>query len=150
MNLALEQARNAMNQDEVPVGCIIVNNNTKEIVSKSYNLVESYNVSIFHAEMLAIYFASRKLKQKYLTECSMYVTLEPCIMCSQAISKARLKNLYFAALEPKQGSIESNIGYFNTDYCLYKPNIYSGIKEEEASILLKDFFSRLRKSKKTK
>ncbi len=145
MNLALEEAYKAFKIGEVPVGAIIVDNKTKEVIARSHNLVESYSNPIFHAEILAINEACKFLGKKYLLSCDIYVTLEPCAMCAAAISYSRIKRLFYGASDSKSGGIENGVRFFTNANCHYKPEIYPGIKEDESSKILTDFFKALRK-----
>jgi len=140
MKLALIEAKKAQALDEVPVGAIIIDYETKEIISSAHNLVETNKHPLYHAELLAINKAIEKLGTKYLTNCDIYVTLEPCPLCAQSISFARLRNLYFGAYDFKGGGVENGARIFNQKSCHHKPEIYGGIMEEECGILLTDFF----------
>jgi len=143
MDLALKEARNAYNAGEVPVGAVIVSDRG-EIISKAYNLCETNKNPTMHAEMLAMSKASSKLGSKYLVNCDLYVTLEPCPLCAAAISMYRIKSLYFGALDPKFGAVESVTNFFHSKNSMHHPEIYSGIKSKEAAELMKDFFKSLR------
>ncbi len=144
MQLALQQAQKAFEENEVPVGCVIVHRKTKEIIASTHNLVENNNNPTHHAEILAIDAACKKLNSKNLSECDLYVTLEPCTMCASAISHSRIKNLYFGANDEKQGAVESGVNFFSSNSCFHKPEIYSNIMTEESKELLKKFFKTLR------
>lgn len=141
MQIALKEAEKAFNKNEVPVGAVIVDKGGN-IIAKSHNLCEKYQNPTKHAEMLAIDKATKKLG-KSLKNCSIFVTLEPCAMCAQAISYARISNIYYAAGDSKFGAIESNNSIFNNK-SLFMPNIYSGIGIKQSQILLKQFFSNIR------
>ncbi|ERN55762.1 cytidine and deoxycytidylate deaminase family protein [Wolbachia pipientis wMelPop] len=134
MELAIEQAKLAQKNDEVPIGAVIVSGDN--IISSAHNISSDPTA---HAEMLAI-------RQAFLTptlcDADMYVTLEPCPMCAQAISFARIKRLYFGAYNPKGGGIENGAKIFQ--FCSHIPEVYGGILEIECSFLLKDFFEKLR------
>ena len=142
MKLAMDEAHKASEIGEVPVGAVIVKNG--EVISSAHNLVETENNSLLHAEMIAIRRASDKLQDKYLNGCHLYVTLEPCAMCATAISHARISRLYYAASDQKSGGIESGPKIFSQDTIHHKPEIYSGIMQEEAKKLLQEFFQKLR------
>lgn len=145
-NEALKEAKKAYKKDEVPVGCVIVLND--EIVSRAHNLRETKRNALAHAEIIAINKACKKLNQKFLDEAIMYVTLEPCIMCSGAIIQARIKRFVYGAKEPKFGCCES-LGNVFEDYKFnHLVEVVSGIKEEEVSNLMKDFFKEKRKNLK--
>lgn len=144
MELALDSARNAKEMAEVPVGAIIVDRNTKEIVVQSYNMVECSRNPLFHAEILAINEACKLLGEKYLYEYDLYVTLEPCAMCAAAISLARIGRLFYGAGDPKFGGVEHGVRFFTSSNCHHRPEIYPGINEQESSNILIDFFKDLR------
>lgn len=139
----LELAKTASQKGEVPVGALIVNEKN-EIISDAYNLVESTKDITAHAEILAIREASRKLGTKYLSGHTLYVTLEPCPMCAQAISNARIKRLVFGAFDEKSGGVENGARIFNLPSCHHKPEVISGICEDECGQIMTDFFKDLR------
>lgn len=145
MKEALEMASKAFEEDEVPIGAVIVDNQTGKIVSKAYNLSEHSLCCTAHAEILAINEACEKLKSNRLWNMDMYVTLEPCTMCAGAISFARIKNLYFGAYDEKGGGATSGVKFFEAKTCHHKPNIEGGIMESECSQILKDFFKNKRR-----
>ena len=138
MTLALNEARKAQDIDEVPVGSIIVKND--EVISASFNKVISQNSVTSHAEINAINIASKKLNNYRLVDCDIYVTLEPCHMCAKAIVDARLKNLFFGALEPKTGAIISIDRFLDASHLNHRVNYSSGYLEDDAANLLKYFF----------
>ena len=150
MEKALEQAELAYKHDEVPVGAVIVNNETKDIIAQSYNLVETTNDPTAHAEIIAIKQACELMKSPRLVNCNIYVTLEPCPMCAQAISFARLNAIYYGAHDLKGGGIENGAQIYNKSSCHHKPEIYSGIYEKECAKILKEFFNKKRLLKTTK
>lgn len=132
MNEALKLAQRALQEDEVPIGAVIVVN--RQIIARSYNLVERLHDPTAHAEMQAITQACNYFGSKYLTECTMYVTLEPCTMCATAIFWSQMERLVFGAYDTKLGfSRNSNILHPRTQYT-------GGILQEECSALVKDFF----------
>ncbi|WP_353276360.1 nucleoside deaminase [Wolbachia endosymbiont (group A) of Pipizella viduata] len=137
MELAIEQAKLAQKDDEVPIGAVIVSGSN--VVSSAHNIS---NDPTAHAEMLAIKQACELLSTSTLYDSDIYVTLEPCPMCAQAISFARIKRLYFGAYNPKGGGIENGAKIFQ--FCSHIPKVYGGILETECSFLLKDFFEKLR------
>lgn len=147
MKEALKEAKKAYKKEEIPVGAVIVKN--EEIIAKAYNLKESKNSSIAHAEILAIEKANKKLKAWRLENCEMYITLEPCMMCMGAIINSRIKKIYIGTMDPKTGACESVINIDN-----YKFNhvveIETGILKKECEYILKDFFKMLRKKKRRK
>lgn len=138
MSLALNEAKKAYEIDEVPVGSIIVKNN--KVISASFNQVISHNSVTSHAEINAINIASKKLNNYRLVDCDIYVTLEPCHMCAKAIVDARLKNLFFGALEPKTGAIISIDSFLEANHLNHRVNYSSGYLEEDSANLLKCFF----------
>lgn len=142
MQLALEQAQLAADIGEVPVGAVVVLDS--EVVAKAYNKRETDKSAVAHAELLAIAEACKKLGGWRLHKCDLYVTLEPCPMCSGAIINSRIKNLYFGAYDKKAGCAGSVINLFEQPFN-HKPNIVGGIMEEQSASLLKSFFAKLRK-----
>jgi len=145
MKIAIELAKKAANQDEVPIGAVIVDNVNNQIIAQTHNLCEHVTDSTAHAEILAIQEACKNLKQNRLRNCDLYVTLEPCTMCAAAISFARIENLYFGAYDKKGGAVINGVKFYDQGSCNHKPNIFSGILEEECAKLLKDFFKAKRK-----
>ncbi len=145
MKKALHYARLSSGRGEIPVGCVIVRHG--EIVSWGNNTRETGKNALGHAELRAIDRACRKLGGWRLWECDMYVTLEPCVMCTGAIINSRIRNVYFGAHDPKAGCLGSftdlNALPFN-----HHPTVVGGILEEECSGLLKSFFKALRENKK--
>lgn len=144
MQKALDLAIISSQQDEIPVGCLIVNSNTGEIIASTHNLSQHSEDATAHAEILAIREACKRLKQNRLWDMDMYVTLEPCTMCSAAISFARIKNLYFGAYDEKGGAVINGVKFYEQKTCHHKPNVIGGILEEQCSQLLKDFFKNKR------
>ena len=119
--VAFQMAQRAFCADEVPVGVVIFNSETGEIVAKTHNQTEQKKDVLAHAEMLAIRTASRKLRRKFLDGYSMYVTLEPCVMCAGAISWARLDAVYYGAADPKTGAIRQGAKVFHRPQTHHKP-----------------------------
>lgn len=146
MQKALDLAKIAMEQDEVPIGCIIVNPTTSEIIAGSYNLCQHTEDATSHAEIKAIQSACKKLGTNRLRGLDMYVTLEPCTMCAAAISFSRIENLYFGASDSKGGAVISGVRFFEQSTCHHRPNVQGGILETECSQLLKSFFRQKRKN----
>lgn len=141
---ALEHALYAQVSGEVPVGAVIVQRNSGQIISSGYNQVETENNPLRHAEIIAIETACKVLKSKNLSECDLYVTLEPCAMCSAAISYARIGRLFYGASDAKQGAVEHGSRFFTQSTCMHRPEIYEGIMATESRELIKAFFERLR------
>jgi len=140
MNEALKEAHKAMDMDEVPVGAVVVNQN--RIIARAHNQTQQLNDVTAHAEMIAITSAANYLGAKYLRECTLYVTLEPCVMCAAALKWAQMDRLFYAASDPKEGFTRLK------DQILHKKTaIVPGILEKEASLLLKQFFLQRRNSK---
>lgn len=142
MTQALEQAQKAGQKGEVPVGAVIVQGN--RIIATAHNLVETTHDPTAHGEILALRQASQILKTAYLTNCRIYVTLEPCAMCAQAIALARLHSVFFGAYDPKGGAIDHGARIFTQPTCHHYPEIIGGLRAEECQILLRDFFKKLR------
>jgi tRNA(adenine34) deaminase len=135
---AISQARAASQNGEVPIGAVIVKDN--QIIASAYNLVEKNSDPTAHAEMLAIRSACEIIKSPRLIDCDLYVTLEPCAMCAQAISLARIRRLYFGAYDEKGGGVENGARIFSHTTCNHKPEVYGGISESECRDLLREFF----------
>lgn len=144
MHLALEEAQKAVMRGEVPIGCVIVDATTGEVIAAAHNEVESKPCASAHAELLAIERACTTLGDARLPGCDLYVTLEPCPMCAQAISFARLRRVYFGAYDPKGGGVDHGPRIFESSSCLHKPEVMGGIEEEACSKILVDFFKILR------
>ena len=141
MEAALAEAKKAYLIDEVPVGAVIVYND--KIIARGHNTRETKQSVLGHAEINAIKKASKKIGSWRLEDCDMYVTLEPCSMCSGAIIQSRIKNLYFGAFDPKTGACGSVLNLFEHNFN-HKVNVVSGIMEEECSRIIKEFFRELR------
>jgi tRNA(adenine34) deaminase len=139
MERALELARAAGGRGEVPVGCVVVSADGA-VLAEAANRTEADRDPTAHAELLAIRIAAAKAGAPRLVDCDLYVTLEPCPMCAQAISFARLRRLYYGAADPKGGGVENGPRIFNQPTCHHRPEIYGGIAENEAAALLKAFF----------
>lgn len=146
MEEAIKQAQMAFDEDEIPVGAVIVHRTTNKIIAKAHNLVEQQKNPLLHAEIVAINQSSKMLFSKNLSDYDMYVTLEPCTMCSCAIAFSRIGRLFYAATDPKQGNIENGGRFFNSNYCFHRPEIYSGFSVEISEKLLKKFFNKIRLS----
>lgn len=146
MSKALEQAKKAYKKNEVPVGAIIVYNN--KIIASCYNKREKCQNALYHAEILAINKACKKLKSFRLDNCEMYVTLEPCPMCSGAIVNARLKKLYFGCQDFNYGCCGSKYNFLQDKNFEHLVDVEGNILKEECSSLIKTFFARIREKKK--
>lgn len=138
MKQALEEAKKAYAEDEVPVGAVIVQNS--KVIASAHNVTEKSKNITAHAEIIAVQKASEVLGEKYLTDCSLYVTLEPCPMCAHAISLAKIPKLYFGASDKKGGGVIHGPKIYQSSSCHHKPEVYEGIMEDECSMLLKRFF----------
>ncbi len=137
MRMALEEARSAFRAGEVPVGAVVVCRD--RVIARSHNLTEALNDVTAHAEMQAITSAADYLGGKYLNDCTLYVTVEPCVMCAGAIGWAQMGRLVYGAADPKRGYVR-----FAPDALHPKTTVVSGLLEEEASALMSDFFKRKR------
>ena len=142
MARALAAARDAAARGEVPVGAAVVL--AGEVIATAANAPRARNDPTAHAEMLAIRAAAAALGRDRLTDCDLWVTLEPCAMCAGAIAHARLARLYYGAPDPKGGAVEHGPRLFAQPTCHHRPDVYSGIGEGEASALLRDFFQQRR------
>ena len=144
MNQAFLLAKKALSHGDVPIGAVIVRDG--KIVARGENRVQKSKNPTLHAEIVAINHACKKLGTKFLDDCDLYVTLEPCAMCATAISFARIQNIYFAATDEKGGGITSNAKIFENDKPLWKPTIHEMPEfAEESAHLLKTFFANMRK-----
>jgi len=142
MQRALELAREAAAMGEVPVGAVILKGG--EVVGEGHNMPRSAKDPTAHAEIVAIRAAAERLGTERLEECELWVTLEPCAMCAGAITHARLAKLFYAAPDPKGGAVEHGAHVFEQKQCHHKPEVYSGMGEQESAALLRDFFAERR------
>ncbi len=142
MKIALQEARKARAKEEVPIGAVIVKN--ERVLARAHNLKESRQLPAAHAEMLAVKTAAQKLKSWRLEGCTMYVTLEPCIMCAGALLQARMEKLVFGAEDPKSGAVKSLYNLLEDERLNHQVKIISGIYAEQSSRMLKNFFAGLR------
>ncbi len=141
MNIALEEAEIAFDEDEVPVGAVLIRKN--ELIAKAHNNILKLNSSLAHAEKLVIEMAQQKLG-KWLYDCKLYVTLEPCPMCAGAIILSRIKSVIFGAFDEKNGACGSLYNLLLDSRFNHNPEVKSGILAEESSELLKIFFNEKR------
>lgn len=139
MRRALDLARAAATQGEVPIGAVVTRDGA--IIGEGQNRNRRDNDPTAHAEIVAMRAAAAAVGDFRLTGCDLWVTLEPCPMCAGAISYARIARLYYAAADPKGGAIEQGPRLFTQPQCLHRPEVYGGIAEGEASALLRDFFA---------
>ncbi|HXA69122.1 MAG TPA: nucleoside deaminase [Stellaceae bacterium] len=144
MALALAEAERAGERGEVPVGAVVVEAGTGAALASAGNRVEELSDPTAHAEMLALRAAAERQGAPRLTDCDLYVTLEPCPMCAAAISFARVRRLYFGASDPKGGGVEHGPRIFSQPTCHHRPEVYGGIDEARAAALLRRFFEALR------
>ncbi len=142
MDIAMEEARNAAAAGEVPVGCAIARSGA--LVARAGNRTLRDRDPTAHAEMLAIRDAATRLGTERLGDCDLYVTLEPCTMCAAAIAFARIRRLYYGAADPKGGAVENGVRFFAAATCHHRPDVYGGIGEREAALLLREFFQERR------
>lgn len=145
MQKALHEAETAFNKDEVPVGAVIIYKN--QIIAKAHNQVEQLKDPTAHAEMIAITQAANFLNSKWLYNCTLYVTIEPCSMCAGALVLSRIKSIRFASRDEKTGAFGSRMN-INDLRLNHKINVKEGLLREECSKLLKEFFKNKRKKKK--
>ncbi len=138
MDLALDQAKKAQIAGEVPIGCVIVRDD--RVIAQAGNRTIRDRDPTAHAETLAIREAARAIGSERLTDCDLYVTLEPCTMCAAATSFARIRRLYYGPLDAKGGAVDSGVRFFSSPTCHHRPDIYGGVNEREAQALLIDFF----------
>ena len=146
MKLAIKQAIKAKEQDEVPIGAVIVKDG--QIISSGYNLRESKQNSLKHAEIIAIDKACKKLGNFRLEDCELYVTIEPCLMCAGAIVQSRIKKVYFGARDEKYGAVTSVVNAFDIK-SNHKVDFEEGVCKAECEMLIKQFFRELRERKKS-
>ena len=148
MFTALQEAEKALEENEVPVGAVVVKEN--KIIGRGYNQVERLKDATAHAEMIALTAAANHIGNWRLSDCSIYVTLEPCIMCTGALLASRIKELYFSIFDPKFGACGSIYNLAEDGKTNHKINVYSGIYAEESKKLLEEFFNKLKKQTKLK
>jgi tRNA(adenine34) deaminase len=142
MDLALAEARAAAAAGEVPVGCVIVRGGA--VIASAGNRTLADRDPTAHAEMLAIRAAATAIGSERLVDCDLYVTLEPCTMCAGAVSFARIRRLYYGAADPKGGAVDHGVRFFADPTCHHRPDVYGGIGELEAAMLLRAFFAERR------
>lgn len=140
MTSALTEAHAAAARGEVPVGAVLVDPHGK-VLARAGNRTRELSDPTAHAEMLVIRSAAAAIKSERLTDCDLYVTLEPCPMCAAAISFARIRRLYYGASDPKSGGVEHGPRVFSHVTCHHAPELYGGLAETESSELLRSFFS---------
>ena len=148
MFAALQEAEKAFEENEIPVGAVVVKDH--RIIGRGYNQVEKLKDATAHAEMIALTAASNSIGNWRLSDCSIYVSLEPCIMCVGALLATRMKNLYFATFDVKFGACGSLHNLAENSRTNHKINVYSGIYAQESKKLLQDFFNKLKTNTKQK
>ena len=142
MKRALELAEQSAAAGEVPVGAVITRGG--EVISEAHNAPRETCDPTAHAEILAIRRAAEALGEERLTDCELWVTLEPCAMCAGAIVHARLAKVYYGASDPKGGAVEHGARVFEQEQCLHKPEVYTGMGEARAAEMLREFFKERR------
>ena len=140
MHMAIEEAAAAAGRGEVPVGAVLVGPDGA-VLARDGNRILEYRDPTAHAEMLVIRAAAKALASERLTGCDLYVSLEPCPMCAQALAFARIRRLYYGAADPKGGGVDHGPRIFAQPTCHHAPEVYGGIGETDAARLLKDFFA---------
>jgi tRNA(adenine34) deaminase len=140
MEIALEQARLAASRREVPIGAVVIASDGA-VLARAGNEVEARNDPSAHAELLALRAAAATRASKWLTDCDLVVTLEPCPMCAHAVSLFRIRRLVFGAYDPKGGGVEHGARVFDAPSCHHRPEIVGGVRASEAASLLRAFFA---------
>jgi tRNA(adenine34) deaminase len=138
MEVALDEARATGRSGEVPIGCVVVHAGV--VVARAGNRTLADRDPTAHAEIIAIRAAAAALGSERLSECDLYVTLEPCAMCAGAIAFARIRRLYYGAADTKGGAVDNGVKFFSSPSCHHRPEVYGGLAEAETSELLKNFF----------
>ena len=139
MRLALREAEQALEHEDVPIGAVVVHEG--EVIATGHNEREVRQDPTAHAEVLALRGAAQALGSWRVLEAVLYVTLEPCAMCAGAISFARLRRLYYAAPDPKGGAVDHGPRFFRQPTCHHAPEVYGGLRESEAAEMLRAFFA---------
>jgi tRNA(Arg) A34 adenosine deaminase TadA len=145
MEIALREAVAAAARGESPIGAVVVDGGTGEVLAVAGNRTEELADPTAHAELLALRATAALRRAPRLPDCDLYVTLEPCPMCAQAIAFARIRRLYFGASDPKGGGVENGARIFDQASCHHRPEVYGGIDAARAEALLRDFFRALRR-----
>jgi tRNA(Arg) A34 adenosine deaminase TadA len=144
MEMAITEAEAAAGRGEVPVGAVVVEAASGRVLARAGNRVEADCDPAGHAELLALRAAAAKIGAPRLPTCDLYVTLEPCAMCAQAISFARIRRLYFGAYDPKGGGVEHGARIFTQPTCHHAPEVIGGLEEGRCGALLQGFFAKRR------
>ncbi len=138
MRAAIAEAKLARDRDEVPIGCVIVKDDL--VISRAHNLKETIQMASGHAEVLAIDRASHRLASWRLTDCTLYVTIEPCAMCAGLIYQARIKRLVFGAADPKGGACGSAMNVLENAYINHRVAVTAGVLRDECATIMQQFF----------
>ena len=141
LDIAIKEAKKSLKSKDVPVGCVVVYNN--KVIARAHNEREKNHSVSSHAEIIALAKASKKLKDWQLVDCSMYVTLEPCLMCASAIIQSKIKNIYIGCRSDKNGSFGTSLNILDIKKDSFKPNVYF-LDNKECSLIIKDFFQSMR------
>ena len=141
MVLAITEAEAAAGSGEVPVGAVVVEASSGRVLARAGNRVEADSDPAGHAELLALRAAAAAVGAPRLPDCDLYVTLEPCAMCAQAIAFARIRRLYFGAYDAKGGGVEHGARIFEQPTCHHAPEVVGGLEERRCAALLQDFFA---------
>ncbi len=144
MQHALEQARQAGARDEVPIGAVLVDSASGAIIAANGNRTRELNDPTAHAEILVLREGCRIAGAQRIPDCDLYVTLEPCAMCAAAISFARIRRLVFGASDPKGGGVLHGGKFYEQPTCHHRPDVSSGMLENDCGVILKEFFARKR------
>jgi tRNA(Arg) A34 adenosine deaminase TadA len=144
MTQALREAAKAAENGEVPVGAVLVDAATGAVVAAAHNRVEGERDPSAHAEILALRAGGARIGSPRLVGCDLYVTLEPCAMCAQAIALARIRRLVFGAYDPKGGGVDHGARIFDQPTCNHRPDVVGGVMEADCGLILKDFFRKRR------
>ena len=139
MSVAFAEAHEAARRGETPIGAALARGG--KVIASAGNRTRGDSDPTAHAEMIVLRQAAAELGEHRLTDCDLYVTLEPCAMCAGAISHARLRRLYYAGPDPKGGAVEHGPRFFSQATCLHAPEVYGGIRESEAAAMLRAFFA---------
>ena len=146
MKIAMTEARKAGRRGDVPVGAVIVEVSSGRVLAQAGNRVEADSDPTGHAEILVLREVAIKVCSPRLSGCDIYVTLEPCPMCAQAISFSRIRRLYFGAYDSKNGAVDHGVKIFSQKFCNHKPEIIGSLEEKKCSNILKEFFDRRRQA----
>lgn len=144
MQMALAMAQEGEKRGEVPIGAVLVNHQTGEVLAQTHNFKETHRTPLGHAELMALHKGARKLKRWRLQDCTLYVTLEPCAMCAGALVQARVARVVYACHDPKAGACHSLFQIGQDQRLNHRFEISSGVMQNECAQLLKNFFQRKR------